>query len=139
MAKITIISVDLGNNIDDIVSDDLKELTDKNRADIQEAIDRKKITEKTKEQKTEKINQQARAKQAAMANVYAELLSGYEQKRPVPLCRMMEIAGSTAANSSGLVLQLKAFIRKEHENEYVLKRRTIRKQPTYELIPFNIQ
>lgn len=139
MSKVTIITVELGENIDTIISDDITELTSKNLEVVNQAIEQKQETMKVRQQKVEKIDQEARAKVAALATVYQALLAAHSKDDAVDLDEMIKLSSPAITNASSLVLQLKSFIRKEHDNEYVLQRKKRNKKPVYELIKFNAE
>jgi hypothetical protein len=140
MSKVTIIPIDLGEDIDSIISDDVAELTAKNREDVNLAIKEKKALQNAKTQKVEKIDQVAKAKVAALITVYQALLKVHQDNDgTISLDEMVKLSSPAIDNSSSLIIQLKAFIRKEYDNAYVLKKQKRNKKPIYGLIKFNAE
>jgi len=131
MAKMTIVDVDL--DVEEIITDDIKELTAQNEQDIQSALDEKKeVIERiaAKKQKDQAVTDKLEA-------IYALLVERHTNKYAVSMEEMLEIANPVITNNSALVSRLKNYLRKQKGNKYVLKRRMKNKKPVYELNPYN--
>jgi len=131
MAKMTIVDVDL--DVEEIITDDIKELTAQNEQDIQSALDEKKeVIERiaAKKQKDQAVTDKLEA-------IYALLVERHANKYAVSMEEMLEIANPVITNNSALVSRLKNYLRKQKGNKYVLKRRMKNKKPVYELNPYN--
>jgi hypothetical protein len=136
VAKATIISVDLGEDISEIISDDVREITEQNQEAIDEAIaEQRQVQRKRTDQADAKLRKE-QAVTSTLESIYDALLSlpdgGYLTTE-----QMGEMARPIITNTSALVLQLKSFIRKHKGNAHVLKKCTRGGKPAYTLVPFN--
>jgi hypothetical protein len=136
MANVQIIDVKLGQAVEDIISDDVKELTEKNRKDIEDGIERKKATIDQRSERVIKINQQERQIEAALSTCHDHLLKATE---PVPISKLLELAAPVIDKPSPLIMRLKTFLRKVHDNEHVIVKCTRGGESCYTLEPFNAQ
>ena len=141
MVKMTIVEVDLGQDIDDIINEDVEEMTEQTRQVVDEAIAQKKTVETGRMVQAQQKIQKEQQTKNALERVYEALLGttlgAAEQDSCLSLEDMAELAKPTIINTSALILQMKSFIRKDKGNAYVLKRRTRNKKPVYVLLPFN--
>lgn len=139
MKKIEVIDVDLGQNIDDIISEDVEELAEQTKEAIDEAIAKKREVETRQTQRTQEKARKELQIREALERVYTGLLEATERESFLGLEEMAELAKPAITNTSALILQLKSFIRKHKDNAYVPKRRTKDGRPIYTLIPFNVE
>lgn len=131
--KITIIDINLGQEIDQLIADDVSQLTSKNMADINKAIEEKQLEMQAKTEKTTKMNTADKVRKDVLEKIYAELLG----RENMTIKEMLELASPLTSNTSALVTMLKTFIRKERHNEYVLQKKTLNREIIYFLMPFN--
>ena len=139
MAKMAVIDVDLGQDINDIINDDVEEMTEQTRQAVDEAIAQKKSVETEHLAAAQLKLRREEDVRSALDKVYRHLLEATEMDSCLSLEEMIEITEPAITNSSALILQLKSFIRKEKGNAWVLKRRTKSKKPVYILLPFNAE
>lgn len=139
MAKMTIVDVDLGQDIADIISDDVEEMTGQLQQVIDEAIEEKRTVETERIKKAAAKTEKSKQILEALDAVYTALLEASGRDEMVGLTSMMSLVHPVITNSSALILQLKSYIRKHKGNEYVLTRRTRDKKPVYLLVPFNAE
>jgi len=139
MAKMIVIDVDLGQDINDIINNDIEEMTEQTRQAVDEAIAQKKTVETERIVQAQQRSRKEEDVRLALDGIYQHLLEQTEMGSCLSLEQMMEIAAPTITNSSALILQLKTFIRKEKGNAWVLKRHTRSKKPVYVLLPFNAE
>lgn len=138
MAKMTVVEVDLGQDIDDIINEDVEEMTEQTRQAVDEAIAQKKTVETARTVQTQQKLRKEQDTRLALEGVYRALLESLKLDTCLSLEEMAEIAKPAITSTSALILQVKSFIRKEKGNAYVLKRQTKNKKPVYILLPFNI-
>ena len=139
MAKMTIIDVDLGQDINTIISDDVEEMTGQLQQVIDEAIEEKRTVETERTRKAEEKVQKSQQILNTLEKIYQALLVASEQDSVIDVDRLTKMASPIITNTSALVLQLKSYIRKHKGNEYVLTRRVRNKKPVYLLVPFNAE
>jgi len=139
MAKMTIVEVDLGQDINTIISDDVEEMTGQLQQVIDDAIEEKRTVETERTKKAEEKVQKSRQILDTLEKLYQALLAASTQDSPIEVDRLIEMAAPVITNTSALVLQLKSYIRKHKGNEYVLTRMVKNKKPVYLLAPFNAE
>jgi len=139
MAKMVVMDVDLGQSIDDIINEDVDEMTEQTRQIIDEAVDQKKMIDSNRKAQAQLKAKKELNKQKILETIYETLLEAYNNNTCLSLDEMGRIAEPTITNASALILQMKSFIRKEKGNEYVLKRHTKDGKSVYILLPFNAE
>lgn len=139
MAKLTIIDVDLGQDVESIIADDVKSLTAKNQSDIDKALEQKQSVLKERNEKLIKTTNAERQSQEALEKVYNALLVAKQADMHLSLEKMVEISSPVITSSSALVMRLQTYIKKFHGNKYVLNRITRDKKPAYQLINYNVE
>lgn len=127
MTKIQVISVDLGDPIEQIISDDVRQLSEETVANIKAAADQKVS-------RPIKMDQETIATQAA----YDLLFAALPIKEEVGIDKLLEAAAPTIANPSALMMRMKHFLRKKG-NDYILQKNIRDGKAVYRLIPYNIQ
>jgi hypothetical protein len=137
MTKVTIIDVDLGENVEDIIDADVKKLTEKNQKDIDEAIAEKKQTQQAKEQKANAGKIQTRKFEIALASVYDTMIDNHKRNLTTPIDIMLKAAEPTITSSTSLIMRLKGYIKEYHGNEYVIKKCRRKGKTHYQLIEYN--
>jgi uncharacterized protein YigA (DUF484 family) len=139
MVKMVVVEVDLGQDINDIINDDIEEMTEQTMKVVDEAIAQKKTVETERMVQAQQKLHKEQKTQDTLNKVYDSLLEATKHDSCLSLEDMAEIARPVITNTSALILQMKSFIRKEKGNAYVLKRRTKNKKPVYILLPFNAE
>jgi len=139
MEEMIIVDVDLGQDINDIINEDVEEMTEQTRQAVDEAIAQKKSVETGRSIQAQQKLRKEQDIRLALEEVYKNLLKTVGSDSCLSLEDMGEIAEPAIANTSALILQLRSFIRKEKGNTYVLKRRMKDKKPVYVLLPFNVE
>ena len=139
MEEMIIVDVDLGQDINDIINEDVEEMTEQTRQAVDEAIAQKKSVETGRSIQARQKLRKEQDIRLALEEVYKNLLETVGSDSCLSLEDMGEIAEPAIANTSALILQLRSFIRKEKGNTYVLKRRMKDKKPVYVLLPFNVE
>lgn len=134
MAKITIINVDLGVDINSIISEDIQALTGESRAKLDEAIDAAKAVERVKAERTQ-------AAQAATDKVTNVIMEAYDKIMAagdvgLPVSSVMAIVVGIIPNSSAFTLRMKNILFSKG-NLYVLERVKHHGTPHYRLMPYN--
>ena len=131
MGKMVIVEVDLGQYIEDIINDDIEEMTEKTRQAVDEAIAQKKTVETDRMVQAQQRTQKEQQIRDSLEMVYGALLESFRLNSCLSLEDMKKLVTPNISNTSALILQLKSFIRKEKGNAYVLKRLTKNKKPVY--------
>ena len=126
MNEIQIIDIDLGQTIDEIIS----EATSK-PIDIKlEPPDPKILAKIHKDTKLSAIDNK-------LEHVYNQLVQASNDGRAMLLDEMVRATQPEIDNPTSLILRLKSFIKKTKGNKMVLHSTTINKKRAYKLIPFN--
>lgn len=137
MQKITVIDVDLGASIDDIINDDVKELTEQNEQAIAEALVEAKEIEEKKAAKHNQSNLKQERITAIMSKVYETMVTNHKAGLSTPLDKLLEITDPTITKAGSLIPRLKTFIKDYHDRSYSLKRCQKNSETHYKLIEFN--
>lgn len=126
MAKIHVISVDLGDPIEQIISDDVRQLSEETIANIQMAADQKVPG-------PIKMDQETLATQLA----YNLLIAALPTKEEVGIDKLLEATAPTITNPSALMMRMKHFLRKRG-NDHILHKSMRGGKATYRLMLYNI-
>ena len=136
MTKVSIIAVDLGFNVDELINRDISELSADAKSILDVAIaDKKKILE-TKQRLDAKKTQQDAKINRVMTEAYAKLESAGSSGVPVDDI-LVDVLG-TIPNSSAFTLRMKTMLR-EKGNKWAIIRKKINKVACYCFIPFNTE
>ena len=127
MAKINVISVDLGDPIEKIISEDVRKLSE-------ETIENIKIAANEKARGPVRADPESLATQAA----YDLLLAAVPTGEPVEIGKLLEVSSPVVTNPSSLMMRMKGLLRSKG-NDYFLKRTTRAGKPVYRLIPYNLE
>lgn len=125
MAKIQVISVDLGDPVEQIISDDVRRLSEDTIANIQTAANQKK---------EKQINPETLAAEAACEL----LLAAVPTNELIEIDKLLEVAKPAVSNSSALIMRIKTLLRKKG-NIYILRKKSRCGKPVYYLMPFNLE
>ncbi|MCK9558585.1 MAG: hypothetical protein M0R50_11170 [Candidatus Cloacimonetes bacterium] len=126
MSIINVISVDLGDPIEKIISEDVRQLSEETIENIRTAA-----SEKAKGPR--RTDPESLATEAAY-----ELLLSEISKDPVEISRLLEVSSPAVTNPSSLMMRMKGLLRQKG-NEYFLKRSTRGGKPVYRLVPYNLE
>jgi hypothetical protein len=124
MTIINIIDVDLGDPIEQIISEDVQKLSEETIANIRTAAEQKV--------KPVKTDQETIATQAA----YELLLAAVPTKDTVEIDKLLKAASPYITNPSSLMVRMKHLLRKKG-NEYVLRKSSSLGKAVYRLMPYN--
>ena len=125
MTKIQVISVDLGDPIEQIISDDVRHLSEETVANIKAAA----------EQKVPgpiRMDPETIAVQAA----YDLLITALSTKEEIEIDKLLVASSPTITNPSALMLRMKHYLRKKG-NDHILHKSTRGGKIVYRLIPYN--
>jgi hypothetical protein len=137
MQKITLINVDLGATIEEIVNDDVRELTEQNEQAIAEALVEAKETQEKKAAKQNQSNLEQQRIATIMSKVYETMVANHKAGLSTPLSKMLELTNPTITKAGSLIPRLKTFIKDYHDRSYSLKRCQKGGETHYKLIEFN--
>lgn len=127
MAKINVISVDLGDPIAQIISEDVRRLSE-------ETIENIKAAANEKVKGPVRTDPETLATQAA----YDLLFAAIPSKDSVEIEKLLEASSPAVTNPSSLMMRMKHLLRQKG-NEYVLRKSTRAGKPVYRLIPYNLE
>jgi hypothetical protein len=126
MTKINIIAVDLGDPIEKIIAEDVRQLSEETIANIKMAANEKMIG-------PVRTDPETLATEAAYQLLLAEI-----SKDPVEIDRLIAAASPAVTNPSSLMMRMKGLL-KAKGNDYYIKRSTRGGKPVYRLIPYNLE
>ena len=136
MTKVSIIAVDLGFDVDELINRDISELSADAKLMLDVAIaDKKKILE-TKQRLDAKKNQQEAEINRVMTDAYTKLENAGSNGVPVDDL-LVDVIG-TIPNSSAFTLRMKTMLR-DNGNKWAIIRKKINKVACYCFIPFNTE
>jgi FKBP-type peptidyl-prolyl cis-trans isomerase (trigger factor) len=134
MTEVTIIEIDLGIEIDDIIAKNAEALSDKSKKDLDLAIQIAKDKEKVRERlKAEKENAND-ALSMGMEFIYNKLVDSMPSG--VPCEEVMEILKDSVANQTAFTIRMRKILR-DRGNPYFLSRKKISGVQYYIFAEFN--
>ena len=134
MTKVTIIEIDLGINIEDIISENIEALTERSKKDLDIAIDLAKQRDKLRErQKLEKSNAND-AMGMAMEFVYNKLVDAL--RNGVPCDEIMDNIKDHVQSPTAFSIRMKKILR-DKGNPYSLSRKKVNGIMCYLFTEFN--
>jgi len=125
MAKIQVIPVDLGDPIEQIISDDVRQLSEETVANIRAAAEQKVPGPVKLDRET-----------IATARVYDLLIAALPTKDEIEIDKLLLAASPDITNPSALMMRLKHFLRKKG-NDYILHKSTRGGKAVYRLMLYN--
>lgn len=133
--KVTVIDVDLGVSVDDIISEEIKELTGVAHKELDRAIDAAKTVIRVREEKEAATN-------AAIENITAAMDTAHDMLAAagtdgVTVAKIMQTVEGVIPNASAFTLRMKKILANKG-NLYRLERAKINGEHHYLFIPFNI-
>jgi len=134
MTKVSIIEVDLGFNVSELINRDILELSADAQQKLDVAIADKKQILETKQRLDAKKLQQENEVNRVMAEAYAKLEAAGDNG--VPVDDILSAAMPTIPNGSAFTLRMKTILR-EGGNKWAMVRKKVNRIPCYCFIPFN--
>ena len=132
--KVSIIEVNLGEDIDDMISEDVIELTQEAKQELDNTIAVAKNVQKLKEQKDLEKQKSKDDLQETLNTAYDGLIEA--GNGGVLVEDIMESVKPLIKTASAFSLRMKTYLRNKG-NEYIMKRKKIDKKPHYVLEPYN--
>lgn len=134
MTKVSIIDVNLGMKVEDIISENVVTLTGKARQELDTAIEERKQVERVKNEKAEAKKTEDDQISTAMQEAYDKIVECGDDGLPVD--DVMAIVGHVIPNTSAFTLRMKKILR-DAGNPYQVSRKKRNKKPVYIFEPFN--
>ena len=133
-SNICIIEVNLGVDINDLISDDIKSLTARSQEDLDKALEAAKAAKLFRDNKIKHQQQIEDSINGVLETVYELLVVAGDDGMPVSACmaKVIPFIGTPAA----LTLRFKSYLDKKG-NPFILDRKKIFGTQHYVLIPFN--
>jgi len=136
MVKVSIIDVDLGCSVDQIINDAVMELSTETKKTIEEAVEQANAVQRLKDEKQqEKARADSQADQAIEAALKLLRDAG---DNGVLITDLMAAVYPGITTPSALTMRLKARLR-QAGNDYILDRTGRLDKARYSLKPFNVQ
>jgi hypothetical protein len=130
--KVSIIDVDLGVSVADIIANEIRSLDDATRAKVDESIEMAKATERTKE-----ARQKATDRATELMETAYDILEGAKEKG-VAVTTILEFVKEAITTSSAFSLRMKKIL-SDKGNPYLLERKKVDGILSYVFAPFNKQ
>lgn len=134
MTEVTIIEIDLGVDVDDIITKNIEALTEKSKKDLDLAIQIAKDKEKVRERLKSEKESSNDALGMAMEFVYNKLVDSIPNG--VPCEEVMEILKDNVVNQTAFTIRMKKVLR-DRGNPYFLSRKKISGIQHYIFTEFN--
>ena len=134
--KVSIIEIDLGESIDKIISEDIAELTQEAKQELDNVIEISRKVHELKKQKEQKKKDTINQMESLLNSIYNELIES--DKSGVPANKIVEKIKPHIKTASAFTIRMKTYLR-NRGNDYIIKRVNIEKVPHYILIPYNIE
>ena len=132
--KVSIIEVDLGEDIDNMISEDVIELTQEAKQELDNTIAVAKNVQKLKEQKNLEKQESKDSLQKILGTTYNNLIEA--GKEGILAESIVESVKPLIKTASAFSLRMKTYLRNKG-NEYIMVRKKIDKKPHYVLEPYN--
>jgi hypothetical protein len=127
MAKINVISVDLGDPIEKIIAEDVRQLN-------AETLENIKAAANEKARGPIRTDPETLATEAAYGLLFAAIVTG----EPIEIGKLLEASSPAVTNPSALMMRMKGLLRQKG-NDYILRRSTRAGKPVYRLAPYNLE
>ncbi len=134
--KVLIIDVDLGLSVDDIIGEEVEDLTGAAAKELDNAIEIAKATQRVKLEKEAAARETDTKLNDAMEGAFKSLVEAGEIGLPVST--IMTAVANVIPNSSAFTLRMKGIL-SQKGNPYILERKKIHGTPHYVFLPFNHQ
>jgi hypothetical protein len=127
MAKINVITVDLGDPIESIIAEDVRQLSEETLENIKAAAN-------------DKVRGPIRTDPETLATeaAYNLLLEAVVTGEQIEISRLLEASSPAVTNPSALMMRMKGLLRQKG-NDYILRRATRAGKPVYRLAPYNLE
>jgi hypothetical protein len=134
MAKVSIIEINLGADINEIISENVEELTGQAKHELDQAIELAKQRDALREQKTNDKKEADNAVTAVMETAYQRLVDAGPEG--IICSDIMDTVSEHVPNSSAFALRMKKILR-DKGNPYSLTRKKHKGNPHYIFRIFN--
>lgn len=134
--KVLIIDVDLGLSIDDIIAEEVEDITGAARQELDNALETAKTIQKVKTEKETAAKEADHKIVVAMEAAFQSLVAAGEIGLPVSM--VMTTVADVIPNSSAFTLRMKSIL-SQRGNPYTLERKKVHGTPHYVFMPFNLQ
>jgi hypothetical protein len=135
MAQISIIEVNLGINISDLINEDVVGLVGEAQQELETAIAVAKKTVALKEQKQREAQEVVDKTQIAMMKAYDMLVKAGNEG--VLAADILAVTADTVPQASAFALRMKRLL-KEDGNKYALVRKQVKSKPYYIFLRYNL-
>lgn len=135
MTKVSIIEIDLGINIADLINEDVVGLVGEAQKELETAIAVAKKVAALKEQKQQESDAANTKITTVMNTAYDALREAGEHG--VPIEQIGTIIEGAIPNISAFTLRMKKILR-DKGNPYAITRKRINGKPSYIFIPYNL-
>lgn len=132
--KITIIPIDLGYNVQDLISEGVEELTGQAKQELETAITMAKERDALRIQQNVTKNQAIDHITSVMQQAYEKIVEAGDQG--VLCSEILNLVAEQIPNSSAFTLRMKKLLR-DKGNPYSITRMKVQGNPHYILIPYN--
>lgn len=132
--KVTIIAVDLGASVDDIIAESVAELTGQAKVELDQAMGVARETQRVRIEREQAAQAATDKLTTAMNAAYDALINA--SSTGLPVSSVMAIVADAVPNSSAFTLRMKHILA-EKGNPYILERKKIHGTPHYVFTPFN--
>ena len=133
--KVTVIPIDLGYNIDDIIREGVEEITGEAKKELDLAIDLAKQRDALATQQKSKKQDSDNAINEALEKVYNNLIEAKDEGLECDM--IIESLKNYIPNASGFTLRMKKFLR-DKGNPYTISRIKIQGKQHYVFNKYNI-
>ena len=134
MTQVSIIEIDLGLNITDLINEDVAGLVGEAQQELETAIAVAKKTAKLKEEKAQEVKESTDKITTTMTKAHDTLKEAGEQG--ISVDQIKDIINNIIPSLSAFTLRMKKILR-ESGNEYAIIKKKIDGKPHYIFIPFN--
>jgi len=134
MAKVSIIEIDLGLSITDLINEDVEGLVGEAQQELETAIAVAKKTAELKEKRAQEAQASTDKITTTMAEAYDTIKEAGEQG--VPVDKIKTIIDNIVPSMSAFTLRMKKVLR-DNGNEYAITKKKIKGEQRYLFMPFN--
>lgn len=132
--KIVVVDIDLGISIDNIIAENVAELTGKAKVELDQAMDVAREIQKVRIEREQAAQIATDKLTAAMNQAYDALVNAGEVGLPVST--IMGMVAEVVPNASAFTTRMKHILL-EKQNPYVLDRKKLYGTPHYKFVPYN--
>lgn len=135
MAKVSIIEVDLGIQIGDLINEDVTGLVGEAQQELENAIAIAKKTAELKEQKQREAKEADDKVHQVMTQARDALIKSGDNG--VPVSEILAMVSGVIPTASSFSLRMKTILKNEG-NQYALVRKKIKSKPHYIFLRYNL-